>query len=71
MCQNLPVKEGVILDGKRYKDVYRIRNGYMTEVITNVDNDEIVKMGGEICRTFEGVKYRENFEMSPFKKVRE
>ena len=41
----------------------------MAEVITNVDIDEIFKMGGELCKIFEGVTYSEHFSVSPFKKV--
>ena len=30
---------------KKYKDVNRLRNGFTTQVITNVDIDQIVKRG--------------------------
>ena len=45
--QHLPVEEGVILDGERYKDVNGLRNCYITKMLTNVDIDEIVTMGGK------------------------
>ena len=55
--QKLPVKEYFILDGKRYKDKIRISNGYKTQLITNVDIDEIVEMGGKACNIYEGILY--------------
>ena len=55
------------MDGKRYKDVNRLRNGYITQVLTNVDIDEIVEMDGKICNLYEGIIYEEHFKVSPFK----
>ena len=43
MFLHLPVEEDVILDGKWSKDVNRLRNGYIIQVLTSVDNDGIVK----------------------------
>ena len=42
--QRFSIKGDVILDRKRQKDVIRPRNGYNTQVLTDVDNAEIVKM---------------------------
>ena len=55
------------MDGKRYKDVNRLRNGYITQVLS-VDIDEIVKMGGKMCNIYEGAIYEENLNVSPFRK---
>ena len=46
-----------------------MRNGYITQVLTSVDIQEIVKIGGEVVQIYESVIYRENYKESPFKKV--
>ena len=46
-----------------------MRNGYIVDTLTSVDTYEIVKIGGRVIETYEGVIYRENFETSPFSKV--
>ena len=46
-----------------------MRNGYIIDILTSVDIQEIVKIGGKVIKIYEGVIYRENFKVSPFKKV--
>ena len=46
-----------------------MRNGYITDTLFSVDNQEIVKSGGKVVEINEGVFYRENFKISPFRKV--
>ena len=46
-----------------------MRNGYIVDVLTSVDIQEIVKIGGKVIKIYESVIYRENFKISPFKKV--
>ena len=58
--EHLPVKEDFFLDGNRYKHVNRSQIGYITEILTNVDIDEIVIMGGNICNIYEGIIYLNN-----------
>ena len=60
----LPVKEKV-----NKIEVNRMRNGYIIQTLTSVDIQKIVKIGGKIIEIYEGVIYRENFEISPFRKV--
>ena len=43
-----------------------MRNGYIIDTLTIKDIKEIVKIGGEVIENYEGVVYRENFEISPF-----
>ena len=62
--QHLPVKEKV-----RKIEVNRKINGYFIDTLTSNDIHEIVKKGGNIIETNEGVFYRENFKISPFRKV--
>ena len=62
--RNLPVKEKV-----NKIEVNRMRNGYITDTLTFVDIQEIVKIGGKVIEIYEGVIYRENFKTSPFKKL--
>ena len=59
--QHLPVKEKI----KRI-EVNRMRNGW---TLTWVDICEIVKIGGKVVEIYEVVFYRENFKISPFRKV--
>ena len=46
-----------------------MRNGYIIDTLTSVDICEIVKIGGRVVKIYEGVIYRENFKISPFRKV--
>ena len=46
-----------------------MRNGYIIDTLTSVDIQEIVKIGGRVIEIYEGVIYRENFKISPFRKV--
>ena len=62
--QHLPVKEKV-----KNVEVNRLRNGYIIDTLTSVDIFEIVKIGGKVIEIYEGVIYRENFKISPFRKV--
>ena len=62
--QHLPVKEKV-----KNVEVNRMRNGFIIDTLTSVDICEIVKIGGRVIEIYEGVIYRENFMISPFRKV--
>ena len=62
--QPLPIKEKV----KRL-EVNRMRNGYIIDTLTAVDICEIVNIGGKVIEIYEGVVFRENFKVSPFRKV--
>ena len=46
-----------------------MRNGYIIDTLTSVDFQEIVEIGGEVPEIYEGVIYRENFKISPFRNV--
>ena len=46
-----------------------MRNGYIIDTLTLVDICEIVKIGGRVIEIYEGVNYRENFNISPFRKI--
>ena len=46
-----------------------MRNGYIVDYLTSVDIQEIIKIGGKVFEIYEGVIYRENFKVSPFRKV--
>ena len=62
--QHLPVNER-----EKTIEINRMRNGYITDTLTSVDNQEIVKIGGKVIEIYEGVIYREKFRVSPFRKV--
>ena len=46
-----------------------MRNCYSLDTITTIDVCEILKMGGNVIEIYEGVFYRENSKVSPFRKV--
>ena len=46
-----------------------MRNGYIIDHLTSVDIQEIIKIGGNVIEFYEGVIYRENFKVSPFRNV--
>ena len=46
-----------------------MRNGYIIDYLTSVDIQEMVKIGGRVKEIYEGVIYRENLKLSPFRKV--
>ena len=60
----MPIKEK-----ERKIEINRMRNGYIIDTLTSVDIQEIVKIGGKVIEIYEGVIYRENFKVSPFRKV--
>ena len=64
IVQHLPVKEK-----EKKNEINRMRSGYITQVLTSVDIQEIVKIGGKSIEIYEGVFCRENFEINPFEKV--
>ena len=64
IVQHFPVKEK-----EKKIEVNRMRNGYITQVLISVDIQEIVKIGGKVFEIYEGVIYRENYKVSPVKKV--
>ena len=72
--QHLSVKEKVKNDEVKNVEVKnvevnRMRNGYIIDTLTSVDICESVKFGGRVIESYEGVLYRENFKISPFRKV--
>ena len=46
-----------------------MRNGYIIDYLTSVDFQEIFKIGGKVVEIYEGVIYKNNFKVSPFRKV--
>ena len=64
IVQHLPIKEK-----EKKIEINRMRNGYIVDTLTSVDIQEIVKIGGKVIEIYEGDIYRENFKVSPFRKV--
>ena len=50
-------------------EVDRMRNGFNSDTLTFVEICEIVKMGGNVIKNYDGVIYRENSKTSPFRKT--
>ena len=46
-----------------------MRNGYIIDTLTSVDFQEIGKIGGQVIEIYKRVISRENFKVSPFRKV--
>ena len=62
------VKENVLNDGKnKYEEINRFRNGNITQYLTSVDIEEVVKTGGYIVEFLEGFICN-NLEYNPFKR---
>ena len=49
-------------------EVHRMRYGYNIGILTSVDIQEIVRIGGKLIEIFEGVIYKKIFKISPFEK---
>ena len=64
VVQHFPVKEKV-----NKIEINRMRNDYITQVLTSVDIQEIVKIGGKVIQIYEGVIYREKIKVPPFEKI--
>ena len=64
IVQRLPVKER-----EKKIEINRMRNGYVVDTLTSVDIRKFVEIGGNVIQIYEGVVYRDNFKVSPFKKV--
>ena len=62
VLQHIPVKEEV-----NKIEVNRLRNGYIVDVLTSVDTQENVRIGGKVIEVYEGVIYRENYKVSTFR----
>ena len=45
-----------------------MRNGYITDHLTSVDIQEIVKIGGRDLEIYESVIYQKKFQLSSFRK---
>ena len=67
--KNLSVQHRPVKEKEKKIDINRMRNGYIIQTLRSVDIQEIVKIGGRVIEIYEGVIYRENFKVSPFKKV--
>ena len=44
-------------------------NGYVVDTLTSVDIQEFLIIGSEVIEIYEGVIYRHNFKVGPFRKV--
>ena len=67
--KNLIVEHLLVKEKEKKIEFNRMRNGYITQVLTSVDIQEIVKTGGRVFEIYEVDFYRENFEINPFEKV--
>ena len=63
IIQHLPVEEKV-----KTIEANRMRNGYIIDTLTSVVICEFVKIGGKVIEIYEGLIYRENFKITPFRK---
>lgn len=64
---NLFFQHSAIKEKIKNYEVCRFRNGKITDTLTSVDIQEIVRSGGTILKIYEGIVYENNFKISPFK----
>ena len=64
VVQHLPIKER-----EKKTEIDRMRNVFIIDPLTSVEIEKIVKIGGKLIHIYEGVIYRENFKVSPSRKV--
>ena len=64
IVQHLPIKEK-----EKKIEINRMRNDYIIDTLMSVDIQEIVEIRGRVIEIYEGVIYRENFKVSPFREV--
>ena len=62
--QHSPVEHKV-----KKHDIIRMQKSYIIDILTSVGIQEIVKTGGKVVHIYELVSYRENFKITPSKKV--
>ena len=67
--RNLIVQHLPVIEEEKKTEINWKRNGYVIDYLTSVDIQEIVKIGGKVIEIYEGVIHRENFKVSPFRKV--
>ena len=67
--KNLIVQHLPLEDKEMKIEINRLPNGYITQVLTSVDIQEIVEIGGRVIEIYKGVIYREKFKNNPFAKV--
>ena len=60
---HLPIKERV-----KQMEINRMQKGYIVDVLTSVVIQELIKIGGKLIETYDGIIYWEDFKVSPFKK---
>ena len=48
-----------------------MRNGYNVDILTSVDIQVLVKVGGQVFKINEGVIYGDIFKVSPFRNIEE
>ena len=64
IVQHIPIKEK-----EKKIEINRMRNGYIIDTLTSVDIQEIVKIGGKVIDIYEGIIFKENFKVGPFRRV--
>ena len=64
VVQHLPINEK-----EKKNETNRMRNGYIIDYLTSVHIQELIKIEGKVIEIYEAVIYRENFKVSPFRKV--
>ena len=64
IVQHLPLQER-----EKQIEVRRMGKAFIIDTLTSVDIQEIVKIGAKVTEIYEGVIYREKFEVSPFREV--
>ena len=55
--KNLVVQHPPVKEREKKNEINRMRNGFIIDTLTSVDIQEIVRNGGKVIETYEGIKY--------------
>ena len=67
--KNLIVQHLTVRGCEKKIEINHLGNGYIMDTFHRVDIQEIGKIGGKVIQIYGGVIHRENFEVSPFRKL--
>ena len=67
--KNVIVHHVLVKESEKKIEINRMLNGYINDTSKSLDIQEIVKIGRNVIKFYEGVIYRENFKVSPFREV--
>ena len=67
--KNLILQQTPVFERQKKMEINRMHKGYIIDVLTSVDIQKIIKIGGKVIEILESVIYRKNFKVSLFRKA--